>query len=160
MNTAKRLLACGMAAAMVAGLTACDDETPANSGGSSNNSVAAPVAVTTTTSASTTTDPNDALDLTDKDTKEFDTSLYQPSGHAGTVKYLGYYDITSDQKGTEQCLIFQSDLFGGKIEYTSTPSGDAFYEKLSNLIAADDSPVVCLFFAILVKIGFKNFIKK
>ena len=39
MNTAKRLLACGMAAAMVAGLTACDDETPANSG-SSNNSVA------------------------------------------------------------------------------------------------------------------------
>ena len=29
MNTAKRLLACGMAAAMVAGLTACDDETPA-----------------------------------------------------------------------------------------------------------------------------------
>ena len=87
MNTAKRLLACGMAAAMVAGLTACDDETPANSGGSSNNSVAAPAAVTTTTSASTTTDPNDALDLTDKDTKEFDTSLYQPSGHAGTVKY-------------------------------------------------------------------------
>ena len=40
MNTAKRLLACGMAAAMVAGLTACDDETPANNGGSSNNSVA------------------------------------------------------------------------------------------------------------------------
>ena len=34
MNTAKRLLACGMAAAMVAGLTACDDETPANNGGS------------------------------------------------------------------------------------------------------------------------------
>ena len=140
MNTAKRLLACGMAAAMVAGLTACDDETPANNGGSSNNSVAAPVAVTTTTSASTTTDPNDALDMTDKDTKEFDTSLYQPSGKAGTLKYLGYYDITADQKGTEQCLIFQSDLFGGKIEYTSTPSGDAFYEKLSNLIAADDSP--------------------
>ena len=97
MNTAKRLLACGMAAAMVAGLTACDDETPANNGGSSNNSVAAPAAVTTTTSASTTTDPNDALDMTDKDTKEFDTSLYQPSGKAGTLKYLGYYDITADQ---------------------------------------------------------------
>ena len=89
MNTAKRLLACGMAAAMVAGLTACDEETPA-SGTSGSNSVAAPAAVTTTTSASTTTDPNDALDLTDKDTKEFDTSLFQPSGNAGTLKYLGY----------------------------------------------------------------------
>ena len=130
-----------MAAAMVAGLTACDDETPANSGGSSNNSVAAPAAVTTTTSASTTTDANDALDLTDKDTKEFDTSLYQPSGHAGTVKYLGYYDITSDQKGTEQCLIFQSDLFGGKIEYTSTASGPAFFEKLLSSMAHVFAPL-------------------
>lgn len=144
MNKAKRILACGLALTMAAALTACEDETPVNNGGgasnSSANAPAAPGAVVDTTAASTTTDPNDALDLTDKRTKEFDTSLYQPTGSAGTVKYLGYYDITSDQKGTEQCLIFQSDLFGGSIEYTSTPSGDAFFEKLSNLISADDSP--------------------
>lgn len=143
MNKAKRLIACGLALTMVAGLTACDEEPAANPSGSSSNSSnqgGPAAAITSSTSASTTIDPNDALDQTDKRTKEFDTSLYQPSGEAGTVKYLGYYDITSDQKGTEQCLIFQSDLFGGTIEYQSTPSGAAFYEKLSNLISSDDSP--------------------
>ncbi len=140
MNTAKRLLACGLALTMTVGLTACDEETPASGTNSGGNSVAAPVAQTSSTAASTTTDPNDALDMTDKRTKEFDTSLYQPSGNAGTLKYLGYYDITADQKGTEQCLIFSSDLFGGKVEWISSPPNDAFYEKLSNLIASDDSP--------------------
>ena len=36
-----------------------------------------------------------------------------PDGNAGVVKYFGYYDITSDRKGTEQTLIFRSDLYGG-----------------------------------------------
>ena len=59
------------------------------------------------------------------------------------MKYFGYYDITTDQKGTEQSLIFQSELYGGTIEYTSSPSGDAYYEKLGTLIASDDSPDIC-----------------
>ena len=141
MNKSKRLLACALALTMTAALTACEDETPVNSGSNSGASNAQPGAVTTSTSASTTTDPNDALDATDKESKDLDTTVYQPSGNAGTIKYLGYYDIRSDQKGTEQCLIFQSDVYGGNIEYIQTPSTtDALLEKLSNLIAADDSP--------------------
>lgn len=73
-------------------------------------------------------------------TGEFVPTNYKPSGNAGTVKYLGFYDITSDYKGKEQCLIFQSELYGGKIEYISTASGAAYYEKLGVLIASDDSP--------------------
>lgn len=143
MNTAKRILACGLAITMIAGLTACEDETPVSGGSNVANSSAPnqPGAVTTTTSASTTVDPNDALDLTDKETKEFDTSLYQPSGNAGTVKYMGYYDITSDQKGTEQTLIFQSELFNGKIEYINAgATTESLLEKLSTAISADESP--------------------
>ena len=123
---------------MILGLTACDEEQPI-SGGSNAASNAAPVA-STTTQASTTIDENAALDMTDKENKVIDTSACPPSGNAGTVKYLGFYDITSDQKGTEQCLIFQSELYGGTIDYTSVPFGTAFYDKLANLIASDDSP--------------------
>lgn len=73
-------------------------------------------------------------------TGEFVPTNYKPSGNAGTVKYLGFYDITSDYKGKEQCRIFQSELYGGKIEYISIASGAAYYEKLGVLISADDSP--------------------
>ena len=138
MSAIKRSIACAMTAAMLLGLTACDDEAP-NSTANSNAAPDAPAA-TTSTQASTTTDPNAGLDMTDKENKELDTSLAPPSGHAGTLKYLGFYDITSDQKGTEQCLIFQSDVYGGTIDYTSVPFGAAFYDKLANLIASDDSP--------------------
>ena len=138
MSAFKKTIACAMTAAMILSLTACDDEAP-NSGAASNAAPDAPAA-TTTTQASTTTDPNAGLDMTDKENKELDTSLAPPSGNAGTLKYLGFYDITSDQKGTEQCLIFQSDVYGGKIDYTSVPFGAAFYDKLANLIASDDSP--------------------
>ena len=117
MSAIKRSIACAMTAAMLLGLTACDDEAP-NSTANSNAAPDAPAA-TTSTQASTTTDPNAGLDMTDKENKELDTSLAPPSGHAGTLKYLGFYDITSDQKGTEQCLIFQSDVYGGTIDYTS-----------------------------------------
>lgn len=125
-----------MTAAMLLSLTACDDEAPSQGSTASNNT---PLA-TTSTQASTTIDPNAGLDMTDKENKVIDTSACPPSGNAGTVKYLGFYDITSDQKGTEQCLIFQSELYGGTIDYTSVPFGTAFYDKLANLIASDDSP--------------------
>ena len=137
MHIFKRSAACVLTLAMAMGLTACDDEAPQQSSGS--NGAVAP-AVTTTTQASTTTDPNAGLDMTDKETKELDTSACPPSGNAGVIKYLGFYDITSDQKGTEQCLIFQSDLYGGTIEYTSAPFGTAYFEKLTTLISSDDSP--------------------
>ena len=144
MNKSKRLLACALAVTMAFGMTACEDEAAVNPSGASQASNVQPNqpgAVTTATSASTTTDPTDALDMTDKKEKTFDTSLYQPSGNAGTVKFCAYYNIQDDQKGTEQCMIFNSDLFGGNIEYISTPSTtDALLEKLSNLIASDDSP--------------------
>ena len=91
-----------------------------------------------TTAASTTASPDD--DLYDEPNIAEMESLYQPSGNAGIVKYLGYYDITRDLKGYEQCLIFQSDMYGGTIEYISSPYGEAFYEKLSLYIASDDSP--------------------
>lgn len=138
MSFRKKFFACAAASAMILGLTACDEEQPI-SGGSNAASNAAPVA-STTTQASTTIDENAALDMTDKENKVIDTSACPPSGNAGTVKYLGFYDITSDQKGTEQCLIFQSELYGGTIDYTSVPFGTAFYDKLANLIASDDSP--------------------
>lgn len=137
MRILKKSAACALTLAMVMGLAACDDEAPQQSSGS--NAAMAP-AVTTTTSASTTTDPNAGLDMTDKETKELDTSACPPSGNAGVIKYLGFYDITSDQKGTEQCLIFQSDLYGGTIEYTSAAYGTAYFEKLTTLISSDDSP--------------------
>jgi len=77
---------------------------------------------------------------TDKEAKEIDTTAYTPDGNAGTVKILSFYDVTTDQKGTEQSLIFQSDVYGGSIDWISTPSGDAYFEKLSTMISSDDSP--------------------
>lgn len=138
MTSFKKTIACALTAAALLGLTACDDEAPAqnNNGGGAN----APQTTSLTTQASTTADPNAGLDMTDKKSKELDTSACPPSGNAGTLRYLGFYDITKDQKGTEQCLIFSSDLYGGKIEYLSTPFGTAYYDKLASLIAGDDSP--------------------
>ncbi len=136
----RKILACTLAAAAVLGMTACDDEAPVASGGSAASNSAPAAAATTSTQASTTADPDAGLELTDKENKVIDTSACPPSGHAGKLRYLGFYDITKDQKGTEQCLIFQSDLYGGSFEYISTPSGSAYYDKLANLIASDDSP--------------------
>lgn len=137
MNPKRKIFSCFAAAAMILSLTACDDEAPVQDSTSTPN--AAPQA-TTSTQASTTIDPNAGLDMTDKENKTIDTSACPPSGNAGTVKYLGFYDITSDQKGTEQCLIFESELYGGTIDYTNAVFGQAFYDKLANLIASDDSP--------------------
>ena len=136
----RKTLACALAAAAVLGLTACDEEAPVASDGSAASNSAPAAAATTSTQASTTADPDAGLELTDKENKVIDTSACPPTGHAGSLRYLGFYDITKDQKGTEQCLIFQSDLYGGSIDFISTPSGAAYYDKLANLIASDDSP--------------------
>ncbi len=125
----KRIIAGIIAAISVMGLSGCMEE-------SAQPSVNAPTSATTT---ATTTDPDENA-ATDRDIKELETSSYTPDGNAGTVVYLGYYDIRDDQKGTEQCLVFQSPQYGGNIEFISSPSGDAYYEKLGMMISADDSP--------------------
>ncbi len=134
MTSFKKIIACGLALAMTAGLTACTEEEPTSTG--------APTIAPAQTTTQTTTDPDENA-ATDREIKDVSTENYAPDGNAGVVKYFGYYDITSDQKGTEQSLIFQSELYGGTIEYTSSPSGDAYYEKLGTLIASDDSPDIC-----------------
>lgn len=136
MNTRKTIAACILAAAMTAGITACDDTEGISSGAS------APAMATQSSQTSATTDPDENAP-TDQEIKTLDTSSYTPDGKAGTVKYLGYYDITKDQKGTEQSLIFQSEQYGGKIDYISTPSGTEFYDRLGTMIASDDSPDLC-----------------
>ena len=139
MKTFKKLAACAMAICMVAGITACDESgnVPATTSGNGPGG-------TTMTTAATTTDPDENA-ATDDTAKELNTGEFKPSGAAGGVKYLGYYDITGDQKGKEQCMIFQSDVYGGTIEWISAPSDYAYYEKLATLIAADDSPDLMTF---------------
>ncbi len=137
MNKLKKLLSAVLVSAMILGMAACEDA-PASAGGTDGNA-----AITTTqptgTGAGTTTDP-DANAATDEEIKELDTSTYVPSGNAGTVKYLGYYDITVDQKGKQQVAIFESETYGGKIEWISSAFGDAYFDKLATMIASDDSP--------------------
>lgn len=129
MSNGKRIIAGIFAAVFAAGITGCAEEQPQSSG-------AAPAI---TTSAATTTDPDENA-ATDRDIKELETSSYTPDGNAGTVKFLGYYDIRDDQKGTEQCLVFESEQYGGTIEYITCGSGDAYFEKLGMMISADESP--------------------
>ena len=58
-----------------------------------------------------------------------------------------------DQKGKEQSLIFQSDLYGGNIEWISAPNDYAYYEKLATLIAADNSPDLMTYEALAFPYG-------
>ncbi len=134
MKSYKKILACGLTLAMLAGMTACTEEEP----GSVPNS-GAPQTSGTTTAPASSADPNDNA-ATDEKIKEIDTATYTPSGNAGTVKFLGFYSIESDQKGSGQCLIFKSDVYGGDIATETCASGDAYFEKLGSLIASDDSP--------------------
>lgn len=139
MNKLKRLLGCGLVASMLLSMAACEDSAPTGGNNSGNS-----IGNTSATTTATTADPDENAD-TDKTEKDLNTGDYTPSGNAGTVKFLGYYDITSDQKGEEQCLIFQSDTYGGKIEWISASSGSAYYEKLATLISGDDSPDLMTF---------------
>ncbi|MBQ9948587.1 MAG: hypothetical protein IJO91_09390, partial [Oscillospiraceae bacterium] len=136
MKHIKTLLSCTLAAAMVFSMTACDEQTASVPNNSTGGGTTGPSITTTTNGANTTTDP-DLNAATDEDIKDLDTSSYTPSGNAGTLKYLGYYDITVDQKGKEQIDIFETELYGGKIEWISAPFGDGYFERLATLIAAD-----------------------
>lgn len=139
MLKSKRVFAAAMVIALTLGITACEDASPAQSGASNTSGLGA----ATTTTMATTTDPDENA-ATDEEIKDMNTGDYTPSGNAGVVKYLGYFDITTDQKGKEQCMIFQSDLYGGKIEWISAPSDYAYYEKLATLISGDDSPDILI----------------
>ena len=134
MKSYKKILACGLTLAMLAGMTACADEEP----GSVPNS-GAPQTSGTTTAPASSADPNDDA-ATDEKIKDIDTASYTPSGNAGTLKFLSHYSIEKDQKGKEQCLIFKSDVYGGDIATETCASGDAYFEKLGSLIASDESP--------------------
>lgn len=136
MNRIKKVLSCCLAAAMILGMTACDEQAPTSQAGTT---AGGPGVTSTTNGANTTTDP-DANAATDAEIKDLDTSSYTPSGNAGTVKYLGYYDLVPDQKTKEQLAIFQSEVYGGKLEWISASFGDGYFDKLATLIAADDSP--------------------
>ncbi len=65
---------------------------------------------------------------------------FTPSGNAGVITFLGYYDITVDAKGMEQRKIFESELYGGSIEWINSSYGSAYYDMLATMIAAGDSP--------------------
>lgn len=130
----KRIAACILCAAMAMGLTACEEEGAVSSGA---GEISAATAATTPQSSM---DENDKLENTDKETKNLSTAEYKPSGNAGVVKFLGFYDITTDQKATEQTLIFRSEVYGGDIEVQRVSFGDEFYNKLAALVASDDSP--------------------
>ncbi len=151
MNNSKRLAACALALTMVASMTACEESATVNSG---NNGPTAniPVGTTQATTTITTVDP-DELAATDDEVKDLNTGSFTPSGNAGVVKFLGFYDITDDQKGKEQCMIFQSEQYGGTIEWISAPSDYAYYEKLATLIAADDSPDILTYEAMSMPYG-------
>lgn len=127
----KRIAACVVCAALVAGLTACEEE------GASSGGIATSAASTTPQSSM---DENDKLENTDKEAKDLSTKEFVPSGHAGTLKYLGFYDITTDQKATEQTLIFRSDVYGGDIEVERVAFGEQYYQKLAVDVTSDSSP--------------------
>ncbi|MBQ8170983.1 MAG: extracellular solute-binding protein [Oscillospiraceae bacterium] len=151
MNKFKRLAACAMAIAMVFGMTACDEGGASSAGSTADSALNGPGS-TSSTSMATTTDPDENAD-TDDEAKDLDTGTFTPDGKSGVVKYLGFYDITDDQKGKEQCMIFESDLYGGSIEWVSAPNDYAYYEKLATLIAADDSPDILTYEAMAFPYG-------
>ena len=130
MSRSKRLLSAALAAVMVMGLAACE-------GSTGTGAAPAPVVTnaTTTTSAATTADP-DEFAATDKEIKDVTTSEYTPDGKAGKLTWLGYYDI----RDSDQYAIFQTEQYGGEIEYVSCSSGDAYFEKLGVMISSGDSP--------------------
>lgn len=138
-STLKRIVACALIAGMAAGLTACEEEgTNPNAGGNT------PATSSEIQTAATTADPDMALDQTDKSADVVGTDNYKPSGNAGLVKVFSHYQVANDQKGTEQCLVFQGEQYGGQIEHIQGNSGSAYYEKLGTLIASDESPDICL----------------
>ncbi len=147
MNNLKRLLGCGLAAVMLMSATACDDGGSTSVGTSGVGGVGGTSgpAVTTpaSTTAATTKDPNEQV-ATDEKVNEIETGNFTPSGNAGVVKYLGYFDINDDHKSAKTVAVFNSEQYGGEIQWISCPNGAAYFEQLGVLIAADDSPDLML----------------
>ena len=130
MTQFKKIMSTVLAVSVVMGLTACDD-----SSGSGVSTVAPAITNFTSTSALTTTDPDENA-ATDKEIKDVTTSEYTPDGNAGKLIWLGYYDI----RDSDQYAIFQTEQYGGEIEYVNCSSGDAYFEKLGVMISSGDSP--------------------
>ncbi|MBQ8171576.1 MAG: extracellular solute-binding protein [Oscillospiraceae bacterium] len=137
----KKILAGVLAVAAALSITACDSEpvsTPnGNSGVNSNGTPNAPS--TSSTTPATTIDP-DELAATDAENKDVNSDFFTPDGNSGKIVWLGYYDLMTDGSASEQYKVFTSDVYGGEIEYVSSPSNEGYFEKLGTLIASDDSP--------------------
>lgn len=131
MKFTKKMLLCAAAAALML-LTACDESEPISSAQPSDSA-----AVSTT--PGTTADP-DLNAPTDEKLKELGTDLYTPDGNSGKIVWLGYYDLKDDGSSAEHYKIFTSELYGGEVEYQNCSSGSAYFERLGQLIAADESP--------------------
>lgn len=136
-----RKITCGvLIGAMLAGITACDSETPAPENNGSSPSAPANAPGTSTTKAIVTTTDPDENAPTDAGIKEVGTDAYTPDGNSGKIIWLGYYDLQTDGSSSEQYKIFTSDLYGGEIEYVQCTSGSAYFEKMATMISSDDSP--------------------
>lgn len=131
-----RALAALVSAAMIMGIAGCAEETPQSQPSSPTEN---PV-----TTVATTVDP-DEFAATDIKVKDITSEDYTPDGNAGKVKYLGYYDLAGDQKSSQPYLIFNSEKYGGEIEYTNCSSGGEYFTALATKIAADDSPDIVLY---------------
>ena len=137
MTSTKRILSGLLAAGMILSLTACDEEPAVSGGNSAGNTPGAPAVII---SVATTTSDSDENPPTDAEIKKAGTDSYTPDGNSGTIVWLGYYDLITDGSASEQYKIFNSELYGGDIEYVSTTSGTAYFEKLATMISSDDSP--------------------
>lgn len=134
MKRIKQLTIAALTLAMAVSLTACDEEVPHSNVGtpSANGAV-------TTTAPATTKDPDENAE-TDGVIKDVHSDSFVPSGNAGKITWLGYYDLSTDGSSAEQYKIFTSETYGGEIEYVNCGSGTAYFDKLGTMIAADESP--------------------
>lgn len=133
MTRLRKITAAALVISIIMTAAACDAGT---SQAISDTSTVLPPS-TTTTAAVTTTDPDENA-ATDEEVRDVDNAEYVPSGNAGKLTFLGYNDCRL--RNTEVYSIFTSEKYGGEIEYISSASGDAYFEKLGTLIASGDSP--------------------
>lgn len=133
MTILRKTTAAALIVSMILTVAACEGDTSQVI--SDTTSVLPPS--TTTTAAVTTTD-SDENAATDEEIRDVNNAEYIPSGNAGKLTFLGYNDVR--QRNTEVYSIFTSEKYGGEIEYISSASGDAYFEKLGTLIASGDSP--------------------
>lgn len=129
----KRILSATLAAAMIFGLTACDDE-----GGSPAPSTTDSAAATTTTGTTAATTP---VTLKEEEAEKVaGIELEAKELKNPTVKFLSSWDInpTEGKPMPVELELFQTK-YGGKIEYVACTWDDR-YDKLCALVQAGDSP--------------------